>query len=171
MDNSLPVAYGQSDCASIVFGKSARFAEDRPLQNSVVIDALAAKILTERGMDVGMRACKRTPPMAVEYFLPEDDYTIGGTGAQSVFYDFEIDDHCEVLSEFLKLETGFGGYRAENCRRCALRTRSCTYCAKRMIAPWPSACGTSSQTACCIPALSWTRRTAPGSFAFLTVYK
>lgn len=111
VDNSIPVTYGQEGCASIAFGENARYVDDKILKNGVIIDALAAKILTQRGIDVGMRKCKKIHPMAVEYFCREKDYTIGNTDENSIFYDFEIDKACEVLSEFLKLETSFGCYK------------------------------------------------------------
>lgn len=111
MDNSIPVTYGDEDSVSIVFGENARYVNDKILKNGIIIDALAAKILTQKGIDVGMKSYEKVPSMAVEYFCREDDYTIGNTDENSIFYDFEIDEKAEVLSEFLKIETNFGGYK------------------------------------------------------------
>lgn len=126
VDNSLPTVYGGEKGACLVFGENARHIGEDILARGVIIDAHAAKILTERGVDVGMRACRPAPMMAVEYFCREDDYTIGTPNKQAVYYDITPDARAEVLSEFLKLDTGFGSYM-EHLWKTAERCPACYY--------------------------------------------
>lgn len=124
VDNSLPTAYGQKGCASLAFGENANYINEETLKNGVIIDAYAAKILMKRGIDVGIRAYEKAPHMSVEYFCGEDDYTVATVNPSAVFYDFELKDGAEVLSEFLKIGGGFGNYgehlwkNAPKCPAC-----------------------------------------------------
>lgn len=126
VDNSLPIAYGQKNSASIVFGENARGVDEEILKNGVIIDAYAAKILMQRGIDVGIKSYKKTHPMPVEYFCEADDYTIATANPDAIYYDFEIDEKAEVLSEFLKIEGNFGNY-SEHLWKSAQRCPACYY--------------------------------------------
>ena len=124
MDNSLPTVYDRKGGASLVFGENARNLDESVLKNGVIIDAYAAKILMKRGIDVGVKSCKRTYAMPVEYFCREDDYTIATANSDAVYYDMEIDEKAEILSEFLKIKGSFGNYSehlwktADKCPAC-----------------------------------------------------
>jgi hypothetical protein len=62
--------------------------------------------------------------MAVEYFRKEDDYTTALANQGTIFYELEVDDNAEILSDFLKIEGAFGNYgehlwkTAERCPAC-----------------------------------------------------
>lgn len=124
VDNSLPIAYGQKDAASIVFGENARGIDEETLKNGVIIDAYAAKLLMRQGIDVGIRSYQKTYHMPVEYFCEPDDYTIAMANPGAVYYDFDIDERAEVLSRFLKIKGNFGNYSedlwksAQSCPAC-----------------------------------------------------
>lgn len=127
LDNSMPITYdGQRDSASIVFGENARSVSRELLKNGAIVDAHAAKILTERGIDVGMRSCERSYPMPVEYFRAEDDYTIATANPDAVYYDIETDEKAEILSDFLKIKGGFGNY-SEHLWGSVERTPACYF--------------------------------------------
>lgn len=111
VDNSLPVAYGQKDCASLVFGENANYVDEEILKNGVIIDAYAAKILMKKGIDVGIKEYRKiATPMAVEYFCEADDYTTANANPEALYYDFTISEKAEVMSEFLKINGYFGNY-------------------------------------------------------------
>lgn len=121
MDNSLPTAYGRTDCASLVFGENARYIDENTLKNGVVIDALAAKILMEKGIDVGIESYKKIHAMPVEYFRKEDDYTVATANPGAVYYDFTVSKNAVVMSDFLKIEGKFGCFNEhlwDTCDRC-----------------------------------------------------
>jgi hypothetical protein len=121
MDNSLPTAYGRTDCASLVFGENARYIDENTLKNGVVIDALAAKILMEKGIDVGIESYKKIHAMPVEYFREEDDYTVATANPGAVYYDFTVSKNAVVMSDFLKIEGKFGCFNEhlwDTCDRC-----------------------------------------------------
>lgn len=126
VDNSIPCVYGKNDCASLVFGENARYIDEDILKNGVILDAYAAKILMQRGIDVGIRALKKTTAMPVEYFCEFDDYTVASANPDAVYYDMEISEEAELLSEFLKIGGGFGNYSehlwnsAQRCPACFL---------------------------------------------------
>lgn len=123
-DNSIPTSYCAKNCASLAFGENARYIDESVMKNGVIIDAHAAKILTSRGIDVGMRECIRTYAMPVEYFRCEDDYTVASANPNAIYYDVKLDEKAEILSEFLKIQGGFGNYgehlwkTAEKCPAC-----------------------------------------------------
>lgn len=110
VDNSIPTAYGRKEGASLVFGENARQIGEDVLKRGVIIDAYAAKILMECGIDVGITKYEKTYPMPVEYFSFADDFTTATTNSGAVFYDFELEEKTEVLSEFLKIQGDFGNY-------------------------------------------------------------
>lgn len=124
VDNSLPITYGATDCASLVFGENARTIDENTMKNGVIIDAYAAKILMSRGIDVGIESLERTFPMPVEYFRSADDYTTASVNSGAVYYDIHVKNNAEILSEFLKIPGGFGNYgehlwkTAEKCPAC-----------------------------------------------------
>ncbi len=125
-ENSLPIAYGQKECASLVFGENARYVNDDVLKNGVILDAYAAKILMKKGMDVGIKAYNKTYRMPVEYFRDADDYTVATANDAAVYYDFELKETACVLSEFLKIEGGFGNY-SEHLWKTADRCPACYF--------------------------------------------
>lgn len=124
VDNSIPTSYGFTGYASLAFGENVRSIDEDVMKNGLITDAHGAKILMERGIDVGIKSYKKTHPMAVEYFRKEDDYTTALANPGTIFYELEISDNAETLSDFLKIEGAFGNYgehlwkTAERCPAC-----------------------------------------------------
>ncbi len=76
-DNGLAGVYNKKKNikGSILFGQNACFAEEEVLENGVVLDSTAAKILTERGIDVGLVEDKGALPkigFMHEWYVDED---------------------------------------------------------------------------------------------------
>lgn len=99
-DNSIPTAYGEKGCASLVFGENAKHVTDEMLSSGVVIDALAARYLMKRGVDIGAKAYAREKNPALEYYVEDDEFTATGLEREGTFYRFDLKEGAEVLSLF-----------------------------------------------------------------------
>jgi len=53
-DNAIPMQYDEED-VTIIFGENARNVPEEMLANGAILDCDAAKLLTKRGIDVGLR--------------------------------------------------------------------------------------------------------------------
>lgn len=103
VDNSIPTTYGCSDSASIAFGENVLNLSEKMLKNGVITDAVGAKCLIEKGIDVGISSYTKLElnPVA-EYFCKEDQYTAASFERRGVFYDFSLKEGAEVLSSFVR---------------------------------------------------------------------
>ncbi len=108
-DNAIPTAYGDKKSASIVFGANAHHVDDALLQRGVILDAEAAKILTNKGIDVGIHSYQKTGIPIMEHYFEEDEYAPVRVVDRGVFYDFVVDDKAQVMSEFI-VRDGAGGF-------------------------------------------------------------
>ncbi|MBQ8759242.1 MAG: hypothetical protein IJZ20_06075 [Clostridia bacterium] len=133
VDNSIPTSYGFTGYPSLAFGENVRNMDETTLKNGIITDAHGAKILMERGIDVGIKAYKKTYPMPVEYFRKEDDYTTAIANPGTIFYELEVNDNAEILSDFLKIRGGFGNYgehlwkSADRCPACYIYENDAGY--------------------------------------------
>ncbi len=103
VDNSIPTTYGCEDSVSIAFGENVLNLTEKMLKNGVITDAVGAKCLMEKGIDVGISSyTKLMLNPTAEYFASEDQYTSASFEKQGVFYDFSLKGGAEVLSSFVK---------------------------------------------------------------------
>lgn len=102
VDNSIPTAYGDGESASIVFGESAYFVTDDVLSRGVVLDGMAALILQEKGIDVGLRRWETASEIFAEYFCEEEEYISVTLDNPGTIYRFELDKNAEIKSVFLE---------------------------------------------------------------------
>ena len=72
-DNSLPTTYGKTDGAALVFGTNAQLVTDEDLNQGLILDVKAAKILSEKGIDVGFLKIESAPKPAGECFFTENE--------------------------------------------------------------------------------------------------
>lgn len=110
--NSIPTVYGGRGVCGIVFGESAASIPKEALQNGLIIDTLAAEIMMERGIDVGIEKIGKAVSGAEEHFLAYDNHILAfGTE----IYDVTLKNSAEVLSD---METEMGilpvSFRYEN---------------------------------------------------------
>lgn len=99
-DNSIPVTYNGENCASLVFGENAKFLDEEKLKNGVILDAMGARFLYEKGIDIGIKGFKKAGKPVYETFLTYDERTISTIEGDGAFYNFELKDNAEVLSMF-----------------------------------------------------------------------
>ena len=52
--NSIPTAFGQTDYPVLLLGENARYIDLAQLKNGAIVDVTAARLLQERGVDVGL---------------------------------------------------------------------------------------------------------------------
>ena len=99
-DNSIPTVYGQTGKApSLLFGDNAQLFDLKDLGAGTILDATAARILHERGVDVGFESYEICPPFATEYYKEYDDFTVTRPNRDAKFYHFKLKEGAEPLSE------------------------------------------------------------------------
>ena len=72
--NSIPAAHRGSGCAGIVFGENARALDLAALEKPLILDEHAARILSERGVDVGVEHFGSRFIPVQEYYLATGEY-------------------------------------------------------------------------------------------------
>ena len=110
--NTIPTVYEGDGICGIVFDENARNLPLKALQNGLIIDIAAAEILTERGIDVGLKDIGSAVKGTEEHFLCDHNHILtNGITA----YHITIKDSAEILSD---METDQGmvpiSYRYEN---------------------------------------------------------
>lgn len=100
-ENSLPVAYGNTGYAHVVFGENARHIQPEQLKDGAILDFKAAIILRDRGIDTGFSSFQPAGLPDYEYFIPEKDrLPVGRTDSASHYFAVQLKETAEVLSEF-----------------------------------------------------------------------
>ncbi|MBR5428118.1 MAG: hypothetical protein IK118_07205 [Clostridia bacterium] len=82
--NSIPSVYRGSGCGGIAFGEDARTLPPEAFRKGLVLDAAAAKILTEKGVDVGISDFGAPFGVSREYDPAADEY-IALTGSPEAY--------------------------------------------------------------------------------------
>lgn len=109
--NSIPTCYEKSEYPVMVCGESAKYIPLERLENGAVLDAPAAAILSERGVDTGLLSLEKSQNCTGEYFYASED-TVNGFG-NCRFYNISCDNRAEILSVLLP-ENMPGAYKYEN---------------------------------------------------------
>lgn len=111
----IPTVYEGKGSVGIAFGENAYGLPETALENGLILDTLSAKILTERGVDVGIRSFGEPMPFFFQYLLGEDNYIIA-EGSRA--FALDLDGKVEIFSCATKTLEGTEGipfcYRYEN---------------------------------------------------------
>jgi hypothetical protein len=116
-DCSVPTSYEKCDFAGIAFGENARHLTKDDLKNGLITDLKGAKILTEKGIDVGLKGYTRVDSNPSEEYFYADDMAVG-IGKPSPFplrfYRVSLADGAKVISTFRYGDDvpEFGSYKA-----------------------------------------------------------
>ncbi len=94
---SVPGVYGDADTVGIVFGENAKYLPREALKNGLILDARAAEILTERGIDVGLVKKGDRMHIAVENFAIDNEMI----PVSGFAYELTIKDIAKVESRFI----------------------------------------------------------------------
>ena len=94
-DNSLPVRYDAGEDATFIFGDAAELAAEEQFAHGAVLDMTAARILTRRGFDVGLKAVVEETTPNEEHFPHENEQVavVGG-----LWYKAELKESAIVDS-------------------------------------------------------------------------
>lgn len=117
-DCSVPTSYTDCGYAGIAFGENARHLSDKELKNGIITDLKGAKILSEKGIDVGLIGYTRvnTPP-SEEYFPADDIAVVIGQPSPFPlrFYKTELKRGAVIVSTFCYGDDlpQFGSYNAD----------------------------------------------------------
>ena len=93
---SIPTVFEGSGVTGICFGENARKLPPEALKKGLILDAVAAKILTERGIDVGITRFGEQVKCEEEHFLYNDNYIATVTIPS---YDIALCESAEILSD------------------------------------------------------------------------
>jgi len=113
--NSVPTSYKeQTDYPLLIMGENARHIELSRLSQGAILDVFAARILKERGIDVGLISDELFEPDK-EYFKKynEEILVSNHINKRNIFYRISCDKRAEVLSTFTPENTP-ASYRYEN---------------------------------------------------------
>lgn len=112
-DNSLPITYEQGNMPTIVFGENARHWND--FDRGLILNLRAAHILTERGVDVGLKQIgSRIVPLSEYYPVYQENVGLFCDGME--LFNISVAEKAEILTQY-RDEMGneyTGAYRYEN---------------------------------------------------------
>lgn len=111
--NSLPTTY-DGNGVHIVFGEAAKYVDETVLKNGAIIDISAAKILMEKGIDVGIEKIENVPIVGKSSFegVPKELFKeCGETVRLSDFEDVNITykSNANIVSQIHKGEKVYSG--------------------------------------------------------------
>lgn len=95
---SLPISFERNECTdcAIVFGENAKEVDSNLAKLPMILDLTAANLLTEAGVDVGMRECVGIGAPGAEHFPADSDVTVstnsGGRFAKLTLADGAVAD-------------------------------------------------------------------------------
>ena len=109
---SVPVSYDSG--VPVIFGENARLAEDTAIRSGAILDAAAARILTERGYDVGFIGDEALGDAASEVFggTCSSDCTERINHRRANLRRIRVKDTVRYLSRFASGDPG--AYQYEN---------------------------------------------------------
>lgn len=116
-DCSVPTSYVKCGYAGVVFGENARHLSNAELKGGIITDLKGAKILSDKGIDVGLLGYTRVGANPSEEYFPADDMAviIGQPSPFPLrFYRARLRDGARVVSTFCYGDDvpEFGGYKA-----------------------------------------------------------
>ena len=116
-DNALPTAH-ESDGVNILFGDRARKIDLQLLKNGSIIDLVAAKVLIERGIDVGIEAIHDcTFPGGREYFIEETENV--NTAMSFDAAQLQLNERAVVKSYFIPNTSGVSYHSIKDGALCS----------------------------------------------------
>ena len=94
----LPTVYEGDGVCGICFGENARYIEKDNLKNGMILDLKAAQILSERGIDVGLKSAKPIDKAVFEWY--GDDKSTVNLYPSGPIYDLDICEGASALGYF-----------------------------------------------------------------------
>ena len=98
----IPTLYGEGEsCAVAVFGESARHIPLDLIKKGAILDGVAAAILSERGVDVGLCGEAELKKLAVSFIKTDDEEHISVYNGGGRFLTTPISERATVLASAL----------------------------------------------------------------------
>lgn len=103
-ENSIPTVYSGEGVISVALGENARILTEEDMKKGVIIDGSAAKILMEKGIDVGLKFISDEPELSSisEHFTKQIEYVNHMHKLKS--YKVELCEGADVLSVLYEKE-------------------------------------------------------------------
>lgn len=97
---ALPVSFVRTEYTetALIFGENAKYMDEKLKKMPMILDASAAQILTERGMDVGLAACEPMEVPVSEFFPKEAETIPTETGGS--FFRITPAEGAQAVSTF-----------------------------------------------------------------------
>ena len=100
-ENAIPTTYKGEGACGIVFGESARTVDLSVLKHGMILDAKAAKILSERGVDTGIKDLEYIGGTFIEKHGSGEDVVLFNTPKIAKMM---LADGCDVRSKYFRFE-------------------------------------------------------------------
>lgn len=81
---SIPTTYRGQGICGVAFGENARNLPADALENGLILDLTAARLLQQQGIDTGLLSVEEEIKPTEEYYIPENRYVMAGFKACSV---------------------------------------------------------------------------------------
>lgn len=108
--NAIPTCYEASQYPVAVIGENAKYISLERMGNGVILDITAAKILSERGIDVGLLSAEEKTDCTHEYYINNDEmFLLEGLKT----YKVVCNERARILTTFLPYKSP-GVYAYEN---------------------------------------------------------
>lgn len=108
--NAIPTCYETSEYPVVVIGENARYISLERMGNGVILDITAAKILSERGIDVGLLSAEEKTDYTHEYYINNDEMFLL---EKLKTHKIVCNERARILTTFLPDKTP-GVYAYEN---------------------------------------------------------
>ena len=107
---SIPTTYDDESCVGIAFGENARELPLSALKNGMILDARAAEILTERGVDVGLERLGGFRTVSAEHRVGEKQgFDLQSARVREVYPK----SGAQIRSEFVRSREDLSNANAE----------------------------------------------------------
>lgn len=95
-NNTIPTTFSGNSAVGIAFGENARHLPPEAFENGLILDIRAAKILMEKGIDVGIEKIGDKLINNLLYFPDYDDFVVTGYGQNSA-YELTLKDNAKTV--------------------------------------------------------------------------
>ncbi|MBQ9880859.1 MAG: hypothetical protein IJM45_10555 [Clostridia bacterium] len=101
--NGIPTVYKGAGCAGIAFGENAKYLPKEAFLKPLVLDITAARLLTEKGHDVGVTDFGGAIKPKYQHYLKQDEYVPAyDLGSEAPFCrGVTLRPECEILAEYV----------------------------------------------------------------------
>ncbi len=100
--HAIPTVYAGKENVGIVFGANAKQLKKEEIGTGLILDLPAAKLLQEKGIDVGLHSFEETGFIPDAEVFPKDKDVCRLFYANGVYYNAKLKDSASVLSYFQK---------------------------------------------------------------------